>query len=122
MTGRVVVTGTRDGIGWRKVWDALDRIHARGMITRLAHGACRGVDTEARGWAENRGVLAVPFPADWKTLRRSAGPIRNGRMLREFAPDVVLKFPGAVGTADCVAQARAMGIPIMDALTGEMIP
>lgn len=42
--------------------------------------------------------------------------------LREFKPDVVLAFPGGTGTADCVKQARAMKIPVLDALTGEVLP
>lgn len=44
--------------------------------------------------------------ADWKKHGKAAGPIRNGIMLRDGKPDMVVAFPGGRGTANMVDQAR----------------
>jgi hypothetical protein len=54
------------------------------------------------------------MPADWNTLGRAAGPIRNGRMLRDGLPDAVIAFAGGIGTANLVAQARAAGVTVYE--------
>lgn len=133
----VVVTGGRDYAHWQWVFHILSMIHevAPGGIYRLIHGACStGADAHAAEWckltngiAERRpgtGVLEAAWPADWKGEGRAAGPRRNGRMLR-FAAEhlsgedahevIVLAFPGGRGTADCVRQAKALGLTVWDA-------
>ena len=92
--------------------DALDRGEAR--ITALAHGGCSGADECAEGWAVATGTPTTRYKANWTQEGVKAGPLRNGRMLREFRPDVVLAFPGGKGTADCVRQARALGIRVIE--------
>jgi hypothetical protein len=52
--------------------------------------------------------------ADWAHAGRAAGPQRNARMLASGI-DQVLAFRAdgpSPGTDDCVAQARARGIPV----------
>ena len=49
--------------------------------------------------------------ADWETHGRAAGPIRNEKMLT-WKPDLVVAFPGGVGTADLVRRAEAAGVPV----------
>lgn len=106
---RVVVTGGRDYRG-RAVWFAMSG-HA---VAEVACGAATGADALAIEAAEELGIPMRLFPADWKKHGRAAGPIRNGEMLREFKPDVVWAFPGGRGTADCVRQAKALGIPVVE--------
>lgn len=53
------------------------------------------------------------FPADWAAHGRSAGPLRNARMLAEFKPDVVIAFKGSRGTQDMVSRAEAAGIRVV---------
>lgn len=89
----------------------LDRAHASRPIKMLIHGAARGADTLAAEWAAARGVTAEAYPANWDLHGRSAGPIRNRRMLRKGKPDVVIAFPGGAGTADMIRQAKAAGVP-----------
>jgi hypothetical protein len=61
-------------------------------------------------------VLGFPiweFPADWDTHGRSAGPLRNRKML-DTKPDLVIAFHGNLnaskGTKNMVHQARRNGV------------
>ncbi|GAB6842405.1 putative Rossmann-fold nucleotide-binding protein [Methylorubrum rhodinum] len=119
---RVLVCGGRD-LDAADVWNWLERFghqdaaEALGWpslprITTVIHGGARGADEGAAQWAESEGLRVLSFPADWKKHGKSAGPIRNARMLREGKPVVVLAFPGGRGTADMIRQAEAAGIPV----------
>lgn len=70
----------------------------------------------ASEWAAKRHgeVIERPFPADWVTLGKAAGPIRNQQMLDEAKPDWVVAFPGGNGTADMVRRARKAGVKIVE--------
>lgn len=110
---RVLVTGGRDYHDRVHVWNTLcDLDAARGPITCVIHGAATGADTEAMLWA--RKILHAPFVADWRQYGKAAGPMRNARMIAEGRPDLVVAFPGGKGTANCVAQARAAGIEVVE--------
>lgn len=108
---RVLVTGGRDFHNWQVVHKALDEVRPNVVI----HGSATGADQSARGWAQLNGVPEIPFPAFWYangTIDRTAGPKRNARMLKEGKPDLVLAFPGGLGTAHMVKLATAKGIPV----------
>jgi SLOG family YspA-like protein len=124
---QIVVTGGRDLADESLVWRTLDDIHQVTPITLLVEGGCpTGADKFARTWAAARGVDRKTVAADWLThvcqpgspcrqsqRCRAAGPVRNGKMLREESPDRVVAFPtGGPGTRDCMAQAVRMGIDV----------
>lgn len=110
---RVVVCGGRDYGDRDALFDALDAIHRESPITALAHGGAKGADALAGFWAASSGIWTEEFRADWDAHGRAAGPIRNGKMLREFKPDLVVAAPGGRGTADCCRQAMGMGIRVV---------
>lgn len=113
---RVVVCGGRKYANEHRVRAVLDAFWAKHGITALAHGGATGADTFAGRWANDHEIPCTPYPvtrADWARLGPSAGPQRNGTMLRAFAPDQVIAFAGGRGTADCIRQATAMDIPVM---------
>jgi hypothetical protein len=60
--------------------------------TVVYHGACRGADQLAGDVARHFGFHVAEFPADWKRYGRSAGVIRNQRMLDLAQPDLVIAF------------------------------
>jgi hypothetical protein len=82
--------------------------------TVIISGAATGADTAAIDWAVVNWCQFLEFPADWKKLGPSAGPIRNQRMIDEGKPDLVLAFPGGTGTADMVRRAKAAGIKVRE--------
>lgn len=108
------------------VWWALHETVAGYRTWTLCHGDGRGIDQLSEAVAaeiDPRPSNVRRYPADWRA-GRGAGPRRAPRMLREAHtaslehdfPVVVLAFrdglePGS-GTADCVAQARSLGLSV----------
>lgn len=113
-----MVTGGRD-LGMRDYRDrvrqheALDRLHAEHGFTVVIEGGATGADDGARLFGRRIGIPVLTYPADW-SLGRKAGPQRNARMIAEGKPDLVVAFPGGRGTADCVRQARAAGVRVVE--------
>jgi hypothetical protein len=106
---RVLVCGGREYDDQEWVNFVLDRESATHQIELVMQGGARGADTLARLWAESRCVDCLTVPANWEKHGRSAGPIRNTRMLT-YKPDRVIAFAGGRGTANMVKQARGAGI------------
>ena len=107
----VLVCGGRDYSDFPMVCVVLDDEHARIPIGKIVHGAASGADTLADQWARMRGIEVQPFPADWKTHKRAAGPIRNREMLTT-SPALVVAFRGGSGTADMIKAANKAGVPV----------
>lgn len=104
---RVIVCGSRDGIGpglVERALTAFDRDIAQ--VLHLIVGSHKGVDGDAWYWALKRELPCTIVPAQWTTLGKSAGPRRNERMLELFSVHAVLAFPGGTGTANMVSVAR----------------
>ena len=104
----VVVGGGRYLKDRQMVWRVLDYLHQQEPITRLAHGGCSGADFLAELWAKQRQVPSRSYPPDWQGKGKAAGPIRNGEMLRQEVPDLVIGFPGGSGTRDLLLQAQRL--------------
>lgn len=85
---KVLVCGSREYQDRAKMAQVLGCL----PISSLCHGAARGADLLAGGWATANGVPVVSFPAAWDLHGKKAGPIRNRRMLKEFGPDLVIAF------------------------------
>lgn len=111
----IIVTGGRTYSDAGRVATVLGTILARAGTMRLLHGDATGADRLAAVWADLHQVESVSFPvlpSEWRRYGKAAGPMRNARMIAE-RPDLVVAFPGGTGTADCVAQARGAGVPVM---------
>lgn len=109
---RVLVCGGRDYRDRGAVYAALDSLHAEHRFSMVIAGGARGADALAADWARERGTPTEIYMADWEHFGRKAGPLRNGRMLAEGKPDLVVAFPGSKGTANMVEQARAAGVRV----------
>ncbi len=76
---------------------------------------CRGADFLAVKAARACGIPYVEFPAEWERFGKSAGPIRNQKMLDEGKPDLVIAFHEDLeksrGTKDMISRAFRKGIP-----------
>lgn len=91
----------------------LDAVHAKHRITCLIEGGAGGCDALAYGWACGKPISTVRMSANWAKHGPSAGPIRNQDMLR-CKPDLVVAFPGGLGTANMMEIARRAGIEVME--------
>lgn len=107
---KVLVCGGRFFDDRDMAFFTLDRMAADAEL--IVHGGARGADTLAQEWADDRGVCCMVYPADWKKYGPSAGPRRNQLMLDAEKPDLVIAFPGGVGTKDMVTKARAADVRV----------
>lgn len=120
---RVIVTGSRNWMGIygdNRIWQVLNILLALtdvlGDKLTLIHGACpTGADQVVDRWARRReddGVSLETLPADWRTLGKAAGPIRNQEMVNRGA-DMCIGFVRgtARGTFVTLGMAREAGIP-----------
>lgn len=110
---KVLVCGGREYSDTDRVFRVLDDIHHKHGIEWIIQGAATGADRLAELWAKASQVNYVGFPARWKKDgQRSAGPIRNKRMLETSKPDLVVAFPGGRGTAGMVKLAEEAGVAV----------
>lgn len=123
----VLVCGGRAYDDWGRVLEVLDKIGSDNGNVRIIHGGCgydpaakedgwrryRGADALAHRWAELRGHEAKAYPADWQAHGKSAGPIRNAKMLELDHPQLVVAFPGGDGTRDMVQKARRARVALI---------
>lgn len=109
---RVLVCGGRDFNNRKIAYAALDQLDKEYKFDTLIDGMAKGADELGFDWAISRGVVTERYRADWDKFGKSAGPIRNQQMLTEGVPDLVVAFPGGVGTADMINRAEKAGIPV----------
>ncbi len=109
---KILVCGGRDFEDRDLLFETLSKLKAERPFSYLIQGGARGADSLACLWAQHHNVVSLQFDADWTTHGRSAGPIRNARMLEE-GPQVVVAFPGGGGSENMVAQAKARGVEVI---------
>jgi len=116
----VFVTGSRRDDYSRGALFALMENHPDAVYV---HGDCpSGLDGEVSAVCASSGPGSeIPMPARWEMHGKSAGPIRNGHMVRlalalQGCGHIVEwhAFPGpsSRGTWDCVNQARMAGFDV----------
>lgn len=112
---RVLVCGGRDLRDRDLVVNSLFRLEEEhGDFTEVLHGGATGADSEAGIFADLRRAKQIVYKANWRKHGKSAGPIRNQRMLDEGKPDLVVAFPGGRGTADMTKRAKAAGLRVIE--------
>lgn len=94
----------------------LNALHEARRFSLVIQGGARGADTFGRLWAYGAGIPTETYFANWDRDGRAAGPIRNRRMLKDGKPDLVIAFPGGVGTADMIKAALAAGVEVIELL------
>ena len=108
----VLVCGGRDYLDKQRVFNVLN--FNRAKIGLIVHGAAKGADTFAGMWAAENDVPCLRVPAKWRVHGKKAGAVRNALMLKLGKPDLVVAFPGGVGTAMMVGMAKKAGVRVVD--------
>lgn len=119
----IVVTGGR-----RDRMSNLQRVTLLGILDHLyvrepsepevRHGGATGIDSHVEKQLKTfiPHIKVSSFPVeDWRpngVLDKSLGPKRNREMLK--GADLLIAFHGGPGTANCVKQAKEMGVPVLD--------
>lgn len=113
---RILVCGGRQYNNLKLVFETLEVLRAqdaaKGNKTVIIQGGASGADALAKRYAELRFVECITEPAQWGEHGRSAGPIRNQKMLDDHKPDLVIAFPGGRGTFDMTSRATRAGIEV----------
>ena len=123
---RVIICGGRDYRfdGSDTLW--LDAFHKEFRLKEVITGAANGADTGGYNWARKTGIDCVRFDANWEKYKKSAGAIRNKKMLlyllsrdmRDIygSQDIgVIAFAGGPGTANMVSLAQKEGVIVYHA-------
>lgn len=114
---RVLVCGDRDWTDKSLIKRKLMALVELNGPLFVIDGACRGADSIGNEVAKEIKLKFKRFPADWTKYGPAAGPIRNGQMLKEGKPDLVLAFhddlESSKGTKDMVRQAELAGVKVI---------
>ncbi len=112
---RIYLTGGTDYNDHRRIWDTLDKVHAKHPTMVLLHGGSKlGCERIAENWADTRKVPQLSFAPDFKKHNKQSAPFKRNNTVLEVLPIGVIVFPGG-GIQDNLAdKAKAMGIAVMD--------
>jgi hypothetical protein len=109
---RIAFAGGVDCNDHQRIWDALDKVHAKHSDMVLLHGGgAKGAERIACCWADNRKVPQVAFKPDW-TRHKNAAPFKRNDVMLETLPIGVIVFPGSGIVENLADKARKMGIPV----------
>jgi hypothetical protein len=81
-------------------------------IGTVISGTARGVDQLGEAWARRNSVRLEQCPADWGKYGRSAGYIRNQRMVDTAEAAIVVWDGRSRGSQHTIGIARKKGIPV----------
>lgn len=113
----VVACGGRNFYNMKAISHHLGAVNDAHIIRILATGGANGADKQAETWASLQGIQVVSFPVSrkqWQIGGKGEGHRRNRLMLEMVRPHLVVAFPGGNGTANCVWNARSMGIEVRE--------
>lgn len=109
----VVVCGSRSFKDYTVLHRYLDKVVYWLDDVVLYVGDCKkGVDALAVQWAQRNWYAYKIFYADWDSLGKAAGPVRNKEMIRQACEDhpkplfVAIWDGESSGTKDCIRRAR----------------
>ncbi|MFZ3178737.1 MAG: DUF2493 domain-containing protein [Methylocystis silviterrae] len=109
---RIAFAGGVDCNDHQRIWDALDKVHAKHPDMVLLHGGgSKGAERIASCWADNRKVPQVAFKPDW-SRHKNAAPFKRNDVMLETLPIGVIAFPGSGIVENLADKARKMGIPV----------
>lgn len=112
---RVLICGGRaftDSLHAFTVLDSLRPFFAADFC--VCTGGAKGADALGKQWALQNMIPHIECQAQWGTYGNSAGSIRNAWMLKWFRPELVIAFPGGVGTEHMKKIARAAGVIVYE--------
>ncbi|GAC1557389.1 MAG: DUF2493 domain-containing protein [Beijerinckiaceae bacterium] len=109
---KVAFAGGLDCDDYSRIWDVLDKVHAKHPDMVLLHGGSpKGAEFIASRWANVRKVPQVAFKPDWARHAKAAPFKRNDQLLQTMPIGVVV-FPGSGITDNLADKAKALGIPV----------
>ena len=111
----MIIAGSRQFSDYQTLSFHCDRLLAEKRKSHrvvIISGTCRGADQLGERYAEERGVCIEKFPADWNSLGKSAGPVRNAQMANAAHALVAFWDGKSRGTGNMIDVARTKGLKI----------
>lgn len=108
-----LVCGGRTFNDYDLVCSVLDRL----LLYRIVEGGAQGADLLGRKYAQEHMLSYMTFPAQWAKYGKSAGPRRNKQMLEEGGVNLIVAFPGGMGTANMIRQGYEAGLEVIQVYT-----
>lgn len=112
---KILVTGGRNFTDRRLIEQVFGHLNETVGPCLMCHGGARGLDIMADEVARSLGWEVQAYFADWEREGKSAGFIRNQRMLDDFKPELGIVFPGGRGTADMERRLKKAGVTTVEA-------
>lgn len=107
---KVIIAGSRKITSQSIVAKAIDLSSFH--ITEVVSGTAFGVDKAGEEWARSHNLPVKQFPADWETLGRKAGYVRNVQMA-EYADGLIAVWDGiSRGTKHMIETMKKTGKPV----------
>lgn len=116
---RVLVCGSRSWTDRERVFATLDQLHDLIGISLVIEGCEPGAPALVEQWAAERHIPNQHFPANRAKWGKAAGYRRNGLMLVDGEPEMVVAFhdtlPRSAGgeTSDMVHKAEKWGLTVV---------
>jgi hypothetical protein len=100
----VAVVGGRDFTDYNRLKKILDSV--KGKILSLVSGGANGADKLVEKYAKDNKFKIKVFQADWDSLGKKAGPVRNKQIVDKS--DVIIAFWNGIskGTESTIKIAR----------------
>lgn len=109
---RIAIVGSRDGLPWARVSDAIRDLVRRPDVTSVVSGGALGVDRLAESLALAAGKHVVAIRPDWQRFGKSAGYRRNVEIVAQ-ADEVYAFWNGtSKGTKHSIDIANKMRKPV----------
>ena len=112
---RVIIAGGRQFNDYGLLSAKCDGILSQKRMTHkiiIISGTARGADTLGERYARERGYTVERFPADWNTLGKRAGYVRNCQMADNADALIVFWDGESPGTKNMVEIARERNLAV----------
>lgn len=112
---RVIIAGGRRFENYNLLATKCDGILSQKRMTHtivIISGTARGADTLGEQYARERGYTVERFPADWNTLGKRAGYVRNCQMADNADALIAFWDGNSKGTKDMITEAKRKGLVV----------
>ena len=114
----IAVVGSRTFTSYKLLRDTLVPIIGNDEVTLISGGA-RGADQLAQRFANEYGLAITIYYPDWVKYKRSAGMLRNEKIVNVATEMVAFRVSNSKGTTHCIGLAERKGIPVTVVDLGE---
>lgn len=111
---RLAIVGSRNFNDWDKFVDFIDECLKEwgDDIECVVSGGASGVDTMAKKWAGKNKKKLEEFLPEWNIYGRSAGPIRNSKIIERSTHVIAFPSKGGKGTQDSIKKAMKANLHV----------